>query len=95
MEKGLLYWRGRLDDQVKYRGYRVEPAEVAAALETIRGVERAAVLPRRDGAGQVRGLTAFLEGRDLPAGLSWPVWPACACPGIFARTSGGGWSGCR
>ncbi|HIR85395.1 MAG TPA: AMP-binding protein [Candidatus Galloscillospira excrementavium] len=90
VEKGLLYWRGRLDDQVKYRGYRVEPAEVAAALETIRGVERAAVLPRRDGAGQVRGLTAFLEGRDLPAGpelarLARLRLPGYLCPDQWRR----------
>lgn len=60
VENGLLYFDGRRDDQIKYRGYRIEPAEIEAALESLPGVERACVLPRRAG-GQVRGLTAFVE----------------------------------
>ncbi|MEU8654855.1 non-ribosomal peptide synthetase [Streptomyces sp. NPDC048737] len=31
-ERGLLYYLGRLDDQVKINGVRVEPGEIAAAL---------------------------------------------------------------
>lgn len=59
---GLLYWSGRKDDQLKYKGYRVEPAEIEAALEAIEGVEHAAVLPRTHRDGSVLGLTAFWEG---------------------------------
>lgn len=65
VEKGLLYWAGRRDLQLKYKGYRLEPARIEGALEALPRVERAAVLPRRDGAGQVRGLTAFVEGHGL------------------------------
>lgn len=59
---GALYWEGRRDFQFKYKGYRIDPSEIVAALEGLEGVERAAVLPRRDGSGQVRGITAFVEG---------------------------------
>ena len=65
VENGLLYWAGRRDLQLKYKGYRLEPARIEGALEALPQVERAAVLPRRDGAGQVKGLTAFVEGAGL------------------------------
>ena len=41
-EDGGLEFLGRLDDQLKIRGVRVEPAEIAAALEALPGVLRAA-----------------------------------------------------
>jgi len=87
---GLLYWSGRLDDQIKYKGYRVEPAEIEAALEALPGVERAAVLPRPGRDGQVRGLTAFLEGAALPDGrtlatLAAERLPRYMVPGEWRR----------
>lgn len=68
--QNALYWDGRRDFQFKYKGYRIDPSEVEAALEALEGVERAAVLPRRDSRGQVRGLTAFWEGRGEPGQLA-------------------------
>ncbi|MGW2089589.1 non-ribosomal peptide synthetase/MFS transporter [Streptomyces sp. NPDC001880] len=41
---GLVEFLGRLDDQVKVRGYRVEPGEVAAACRALPSVREAVVL---------------------------------------------------
>jgi acyl-coenzyme A synthetase/AMP-(fatty) acid ligase len=47
-EDGLFYFRGRIDRMVKIRGYRVEPGEVEAALETHPAVRQAAVTAHED-----------------------------------------------
>ena len=60
-EDGLLYCRGRMDDQIKLNGYRIELSEVDAALASLPGVSAAAcaVLRRPDGT-PVR-LVGFIE----------------------------------
>ncbi|MET1537106.1 AMP-binding protein, partial [Burkholderia sola] len=48
---GSLQFLGRMDDQVKVRGYRVELREVALALQAVPGVAQAEVVARLDGDG--------------------------------------------
>ncbi|HEX5657291.1 MAG TPA: amino acid adenylation domain-containing protein, partial [Polyangiales bacterium] len=43
LESGDVLFAGRRDDQLKLRGFRVEPAEIVGALERVPGVERAVV----------------------------------------------------
>jgi amino acid adenylation domain-containing protein len=50
---------GRTDDQIKIRGYRVEPNEICAALTTHEAIESALVVPRQDSSGG-RFLAAYL-----------------------------------
>jgi amino acid adenylation domain-containing protein len=45
---GLLRHHGRLDNQVKLRGYRIELAEVEAVLQAVEGVSTAVVVVRDD-----------------------------------------------
>ncbi|WP_425476114.1 amino acid adenylation domain-containing protein [Gordonia oleivorans] len=44
MPDGHLAYLGRTDDQVQIRGFRIEPAEIAAALRSVDGVTDARVL---------------------------------------------------
>ncbi len=59
---GFVYCTGRLDSQIKYKGYRIEPGDIEAALCCIPGVARAAVIPVRGSDGLVASLTARIVG---------------------------------
>ncbi|MCG7218230.1 non-ribosomal peptide synthetase, partial [Paenibacillus mucilaginosus] len=45
---GKLEYLGRIDQQIKLRGYRIEPGEIEARLLEIGGVQEAAVVLHRD-----------------------------------------------
>jgi nonribosomal peptide synthetase DhbF len=51
---GTLEHRGRADDQLQVRGYRIEPGEVVAALLTLPGVADAVVVGVPDTDGDLR-----------------------------------------
>ncbi|MFF1448604.1 amino acid adenylation domain-containing protein [Streptomyces sp. NPDC058274] len=83
---GVLEFAGRADDQIKVRGFRVEPAEVEAALAGCPGVTRAVVAARRDATGGKR-LAAWLVPADPPTGATdatGAVGPAGAAQGTDA-----------
>jgi len=50
---------GRIDDQVKLRGHRIELGEIDAALRSMPEVDEAVVLPEIGPSGEVRALIAY------------------------------------
>ncbi|HEV7897301.1 MAG TPA: amino acid adenylation domain-containing protein, partial [Planosporangium sp.] len=67
---GNLDFLGRIDDQFQIRGYRVEPAEVEAALVDHPGVRAAAVGALPDPVGGGQRLAAWLVLSDLSPRIS-------------------------
>jgi amino acid adenylation domain-containing protein len=90
MRDGRLRFVGRVDGQVKVRGVRVEPGEVAALLRAAPGVADAAVVALGEGAA--RRLVAYVVARPghhpepavLRAALE-PRLPAAMIPAAFVR----------
>ncbi|WP_052808575.1 amino acid adenylation domain-containing protein [Streptomyces cyaneogriseus] len=76
-EDGELEFRGRADDQVQLRGFRVELGEIEAALGALEGVREAAVTLRTDAVGEavlagyaVLAPAATATADDLRRGLA-------------------------
>jgi acyl carrier protein len=75
---GRLMFLGRDDEQIKLRGYRIEPGEVEASILELPGVEEAAVVARPQGTGATwtsdRGalqLVAVLRTSKAGVPASW------------------------
>ncbi|WP_434599533.1 amino acid adenylation domain-containing protein [Streptomyces sp. A5-4] len=68
LSDGRLEYLGRTDDQLKIRGNRVEPNEVAAVLAEAPGLRNAAVVPVDGPDGEPR-LVAYVVGESDPAVL--------------------------
>jgi acyl-coenzyme A synthetase/AMP-(fatty) acid ligase len=60
---GLLAFLGRIDEQIRMRGNRVEPSEIELVLRQTRGVADAAILARRTAIDPV--LVAFVVPTDV------------------------------
>ena len=63
LRDGGVEYLGRMDQQVKIRGQRIEPGEVEAVLARHRAVRQVAVVPREDPPG-TRRLVAYLVAHE-------------------------------
>ena len=83
---GVIEFLGRLDWQVKIRGQRIEPEEIAAALKRLPGIGEAVVLYQEETNGDGR-LIAYLVGKPVdPAELRRQlaaVLPDAMIPSVF------------
>ncbi|MFD9739248.1 amino acid adenylation domain-containing protein [Umezawaea sp. NPDC059074] len=90
---GTLDYLGRIDDQIKVRGYRIEPGEIESALLQHPGVTEAAVVARDTGQGHTR-LVAYVVAAtgtepgaaELRESLSRTL-PAYMVPSAFVALS--------
>ncbi|WP_411331020.1 alpha/beta fold hydrolase [Desulfovibrio desulfuricans] len=62
VQNGLVFFRGREDQQVKIRGNRVEPGEVEKAVAGFPGVRQVAVVADTFRAGEEKTLAAYVVG---------------------------------
>ncbi|WP_088547271.1 non-ribosomal peptide synthetase [Paenibacillus aquistagni] len=66
MEDGSIEYLGRLDDQVKVRGYRIELREIASRLREIEGIQHAAVIAHEERGEKVLcGYVVSADGHEL------------------------------
>jgi amino acid adenylation domain-containing protein/FkbM family methyltransferase len=66
---GTVEFLGRLDDQIKLHGNRIEPAEIERALRETPGIREAVVLARPDDSGNPRLIAYFVPNR-----IDQPLW---------------------
>ena len=78
VENGYLFCAGRKDDQIKYKGYRIELADIERNLASLPGVTDCAAAAVRSPDGHVRYIAAWVvgEAQDIRTALreKLPEW---------------------
>lgn len=65
LRDGTIEFLGRVDNQVKVRGFRIEPGEIEAALARHPAIRQAAVTAEEAGGGEGRLVAHLVCGEDL------------------------------
>lgn len=83
-EAGVLEFHGRVDDQVKVRGFRIEPGEIEVALRALPGISQAACVL---GADQRLHAFVALAGATAAAPADWRERLATSLPAYMVPDS--------
>jgi len=67
LSSGDIEFLGRVDNQIKIRGHRVEPAEVETALNQHPAVRESVVVAHQDASSAERYLVAYVVSTDQPS----------------------------
>lgn len=85
-DDGVLEFRGRVDDQVKVRGHRIELGEVEASLRGLPGVDDAAAVVA--GEGGASRLVGYVVGDGLTAApVGWRETLAARVPAFVVPSA--------
>ncbi|HET9334579.1 MAG TPA: amino acid adenylation domain-containing protein, partial [Gemmatimonadota bacterium] len=79
-DDGAIVFLGRLDRQVKVRGFRVEPGEVEAALGRHPSVRECVVAPREAGPGDRRLVAWIVPEGDAPSSAEMSAFLSTRMP---------------
>ncbi len=63
---GTLEFLGRIDDQIKIHGYRIDPGDIEAALKQLAGISDAALVAHVDQRGSQRLIAYVVTNKDIP-----------------------------
>ncbi|MER7794330.1 amino acid adenylation domain-containing protein, partial [Streptomyces sp. NPDC097640] len=88
---GRIDYLGRMDSQVKVRGFRIELEEIEATLRRLDGVRQAVVVARGQGGGDRSLLACYVldDGAADPAREQLAAWlPAHMLPDALIRVTG-------
>jgi amino acid adenylation domain-containing protein len=80
---GALEYLGRSDAQLKYRGYRIEPAEIETALRAHPGVRDAAVALQGDAAGNPRLTAHIVSAQPQASAGALEFWPSLGAYEVY------------
>lgn len=88
---GQIAFLGRIDDQLKVRGYRIEPAEISAVLGRHTTIDSSVVVAHTNGSGEPRLVAylvakpnTFLQASELQSWMADRL-PAYMVPSTFVQ----------
>lgn len=64
IKNGILYYKARKDKQIKFKGYRIELADIENNLQTLDYIDRAVVISNRNKDNKILNIIAFVTLKD-------------------------------
>ncbi|MDF2801845.1 MAG: dhbF [Anaerocolumna sp.] len=92
LPNGNIEYIGRLDNQVKIRGHRIEPEEIEAHINQFEGISQSIVISNEAGQSNITLIALFVSDNDInPSQLTEYLEeriPAYMIPARFSRVNG-------